>query len=135
MFGKLKKWQQKYCYSNETYNILNLWTLDINDAEIRREYETYRISRVNNMFWPLVCFAILTNIFGWLNYFLLSGELAGALKPLHNFVTVFVLLVPRLCCNRCSPQSVILAQTVTLWYVNLAFRGYLPGHDTPQEKI
>ena len=39
--------KRKFFYSEETHNILNHVTLEIDDREIEREYELYRIQRFN----------------------------------------------------------------------------------------
>ena len=108
------KFSQKYFYSAETHNILNLLTLDIKDKEIAREYELYRIKRFNDLFWPLVGVFALFNTFGWLSYFLNNGELASAVRPAHQWVAVIFMMIPRYCCNRYSPQSWILCMSVSL---------------------
>ena len=132
MCKNLKKAYQKYCYSEDTHNILNLLTLEIKDKEIAKEYELYRIQRFNHIFWPVVLIFTLYNVFGWLSYFGSDGELASALRPAHMYISALIMLIPRYCCNRYSPQSWILACCPTLIMTQLAFRGYLPGHDTPQ---
>ena len=78
-----QNFSRKYLYSAETHNLLNLLTLDIQDKEIAKEYELYRIKRFNDLFWPLIGVFTLFNVFGWLSYFLNNGELASAVRPAH----------------------------------------------------
>ena len=133
MRSHFEKLKTKYLFSEETHNILNLATLDIHDKEIATEYELFRIKRFNGLFWPLICVFVLYNLFGWLSYFLSGGELGEALRPLHQWVIVLILLIPRLFFKRYTPQSWILANFPTLLLVQFAIRGYIPGQDTPRQ--
>lgn len=127
--------KQRYCYSAETFNLLNLWTLDIKDPEIKREYDLYRIRRVNSLCWPFVgCFLFLI-VAGLIMYFFMGATLADAMQPMYKGLAVVAFLLPRIFCNRYSPQSIIFAQSVTLLYVNLAFRGYIPGQGEPEQMV
>jgi hypothetical protein len=106
---RLRKLVRKYFYSDETYNILNYATLEIEDKEIAKEYELYRIKRFNSMFWPIVTIFMYFNVFNWINYFSKGSELASALRPLHLVIAIIIMAIPRYCCNRYSPQSWILS--------------------------
>lgn len=117
MRSSFEAFKQKHFYSEETYNILNHFTLDIKDKEIATEYELYRIKRFHGLFWPLVGIFVLYNIFGWVGYFFNNGELGEALRPLHQWIIVVILLIPRFCCQRYSPHSWLIAPCVTLGVV------------------
>ena len=69
-FTILSRKYKRDAFREETYHLLNYYTLSIRDKQIEREYEQYRINRMNELFWP--CFA-MTSIFfvgGWLSSFL-----------------------------------------------------------------
>lgn len=69
---------RKYMYSEETYNLLNNFTLTIKDPDIQREYSQYRTSRFNKLFWPQAFMYGGFITFGWLSYFTGSSEAASA---------------------------------------------------------
>jgi hypothetical protein len=48
-------------------------------------------------------------------------------------IDVFVLLIGRTFFHRHAPKFWVIAQLPTLIAVQLAFRGYIPGHDSPEQ--
>jgi hypothetical protein len=70
MFSSLKPRIQKYLYSEETNNILNLLTLQIKDKEIDREYELFRAKRFKDVFWPVVIYYVCLNLYGLVMFLL-----------------------------------------------------------------
>ena len=90
-------------YSKETHFILNYWTLQIHDKEIRQEYTHYRVSRFNKIFWPFTICMLLFNVANWLAYFYGDGMLSSAQRVLYSLVLVFVMAVFRYTCNKYSP--------------------------------
>ena len=109
-----KRRAKKIFYSDETYNILNYATLQIEDKEIAKEYELYRIKRFNSMFWPLVAIFMWFNLFGWISFLTQGGELASAIRPVHLIIALIIIAIPRYCFNRYSPQSWIFSQSIAL---------------------
>ena len=103
MQSKLGKLKQKWFYSEETHNILNLFTLDIKDKEIASEYELYRIKRFNGLFWPLFWVFVVYNGLSLVNYFFRGGELGEALRPLHMWLVVIIIVIPRTFFPRYTP--------------------------------
>jgi hypothetical protein len=75
MRAHFKQLQRKYLYNEETHRILNLFTLEIEDKEISREYELFRIQRFNELFWPLIAVFAIQNALGWINFALGNGLL------------------------------------------------------------
>jgi hypothetical protein len=61
---------------------------------------------------------------GLINYLFLDGGLAAAIKPAHNIYAITALVLPRLLCKKFTPQGMLFAQTGTLIFFNLCFRGY-----------
>ena len=110
-FGK------KYFYSPETYNLLNLMTLKINDKEIEREYQLYQVKRFNFiMKWVYRGF-FLTMLIAWLFYFTGRSELYEALRPTHLIINITILWLAQLFCGRHTPKFWIIAQIPTLTLV------------------
>jgi len=128
----LERWRQKWLYSEDTYNILNQFTLDIKDKEIATEYELYRIKRFNGVFWLLVCIYTIHTVFGWVNYFFGGGQLGEALRPLQNWLVVIIILIPRLLFPRYTPYSWFLCTLPTHFTLQLTMRGFFSGQDSPR---
>lgn len=55
------------------------------------------------------------------------------LRPLHYLIDIAILLIGRCFFHRHSPKFWTLAQLPTLIVVQLAFRGYIHGYDTPEQ--
>lgn len=131
---KCSKRLRSYFYSEETYELLNYLTLTIKDKEIQEEYSRYRTNRFNKFFWPQVFMYSGFMLFGWLSYSSGSSEVASAQRPLHLLLVLLVQAVPRYCFNKYSTFSVVPMTAIPLIMVQLAYRGYLPGHDTNLQK-
>ena len=99
MWKSIKAFYRRKFYGEETHNILNYLTLQIDDKEIAKEYELYRIKRFNNVFWPLAIIFLIFNIGGWYGY-AQGGSLASALRPLHQWIVLFIIAIPRYFFNR-----------------------------------
>lgn len=85
------------------------------------------------MFYPLIVSFCFYNGFAWANYLFRGGEQESAVRSLHLWLIVLVFLTARTFAKRYTPQSMMFAMLPTFLFVNLAFRGWLPGHDSPQQ--
>ena len=129
--GSLKSKLQSRMYSEDTHEILNYFTLQIKDKEIAKEYETYRTNRFNKLFWPQVIVYAWYNINGWIQYLTGAETISFAVRPSHLLLCVIIQALPRYFCNKYSTLTVVPSSAIPLILVQLAFRGYLPGQDTP----
>jgi hypothetical protein len=130
MLARLRTFSERYLYNDETHRILNLLTLEIKDKAIAEEYELYRTMRYRAIYWPFVIFVVVLTVMSWLQYFFGEGALAHAIRPLHLQMDVLLLTFCRLFFKKDLVQAQLICPLFTLIQVQLAFRGYLPGHDT-----
>lgn len=111
----LFKIYHRFAYSEDTYYLLNHFTLRIKDPIIRREYETYAMQRHKSLFLPnfivMTIWAVSSaiqvyttkigglNDFGWFImdyiYLLLWGliiKLKSKWAPIMPFIYIFMML-------------------------------------------
>lgn len=74
---------------------------------------------------------LLFNVVNWVAYFYADGLLSSAQRVTYSLALVFTMAIFRYSCNRYSPLTWIFFSILTMAMVNLAFRGYLEGHDDP----
>ena len=63
MFERVKNYISRFAYSDETFNLLNYFTLGIKDHEITKMLDELRADKLNECFWPIITMWNLATIY------------------------------------------------------------------------
>lgn len=116
----------KVFYSSKTYNLLNHFTLQISDKNIRKEYNTALGNNFDRLFCNTVIIASVYTILRLALFNYDEPNYATLMGTSLHWLLIVAWAFLKCCCKNHAPKVVLLYCFAWCLYTNLSWRDQLP---------